>query len=113
VPAGNAADRRAAQQRTIDKRKSMKDENTTPPLAVALQYDGDSAPRVTAKGRNEVAEQIIGLARQHGIPMQENEALASLLARIELGDEIPETLYIAVAQVIAFAYHLSGKTPQS
>ena len=43
--------------------------------------------------------------------MQENEPLASLLARVELGDEIPEQLYLAVAQVIAFAYHLSGKVP--
>ena len=43
--------------------------------------------------------------------MQENEPLAALLARVELGDEIPEQLYLAVAQVIAFAYHLSGKVP--
>lgn len=81
------------------------------PLAVALQYDGDSAPRVTAKGRDQVAEQIIELARQHAIPLQENEPLAGMLARLELGEEIPEALYLAVAQVIAFAYHLSGKLP--
>lgn len=82
------------------------------PLAVALQYDGERAPRVTAKGRDEIAEQIIRLAREHGVPMQENEPLAGLLARVELGDEIPEALYLAVAQVIAFAYHLSGKAPR-
>ncbi|WP_455234540.1 EscU/YscU/HrcU family type III secretion system export apparatus switch protein [Thiogranum longum] len=81
-------------------------------LAVALQYDGERAPRVTAKGRDDIAEQIISLAREHGVPMQENEALASVLSRVELGEEIPETLYLAVAQVIAFAYHLSGKVPQ-
>ena len=91
----------------------MKEKDTPPPLAIALQYDGDSAPRVTAKGYDEVAEQIVKLARQHGIPMQENQPLASLLARVELGDEIPEALYIAVAQVIAFAYHLSGKIPDA
>jgi len=90
----------------------MSDKQTTMPLAVALQYDGESAPRVTAKGRDGVAEQIIKLARQHGIPMQENEPLAAVLSRVELGDEIPEALYLAVAQVIAFAYHLSGKVPQ-
>ena len=90
----------------------MSDKNQSTPLAVALQYDGECAPRVTAKGRDDMAEQIIGLARQHGIPMQENEALASVLAGVELGDEIPESLYLAVAQVIAFAYHLSGKAPQ-
>ena len=81
------------------------------PLAVALQYDGKRAPRVTAKGRDQLAEQIIQLARQHGVPLQENEPLASMLSKVELGEEIPETLYLAVAQVIAFAYHLSGKTP--
>ena len=91
----------------------MSEKKQTIPLAVALQYDGEAAPRVTAKGRDAVAEQIIGLAQQHGIPMQENEPLASVLARIELGDEIPEALYLAVAQVIAFAYHLSGKAPRS
>ena len=90
----------------------MNDERRTTPLAVALQYDGERAPRVTAKGREEVAQRIVRLAREHGIPMQENEPLAALLARVELGDEIPENLYLAVAQVIAFAYHLSGKAPQ-
>ncbi len=83
------------------------------PLAVALEYDGDSAPRVTAKGRDALAEQILLIARQHNIPIQENQPLASLLANIELGEEIPESLYLAVAQVIAFAYHLSGKLPET
>jgi flagellar biosynthesis protein len=89
----------------------MNGKDSAPTLAVALQYDGDSAPRVTARGYDEVADQIMELARQHGIPMQENQPLASLLARVELGEEIPQALYLAVAQVIAFAYHLTGKTP--
>lgn len=87
------------------------DRHRNPPLAVALQYDGERAPRVTAKGRDEVAETIVRLAREHNIPLQENEPLAGLLSKVELGEEIPETLYLAVAQVIAFAYYLSGKTP--
>jgi flagellar biosynthesis protein len=86
-------------------------EKKPPPLAVALQYDGEHAPRVTAKGRDELAEQIVKVARQHGIPLQENEPLAAMLSKVELGEEIPEALYLAVAQVIAFAYHLSGKAP--
>ncbi len=81
------------------------------PLAIALQYDGENAPRVTARGRNEVADEIVRLARQHGIPLQENEPLAGLLSSVELGEEIPQSLYLAVAQVIAFAYQLSGKVP--
>ncbi len=90
----------------------MSKEKSSLPLAVALKYDGTQAPRITAKGRDQVAEKIVELAQQHGIPLQENEALASLLAQIDLGDEIPESLYLAVAQVIAFAYHLSGKSPE-
>jgi len=89
----------------------MSDKPSASALAVALQYDGESAPRVTASGHDAVAEQIIALAREHGIPMQENAPLAGLLSRVEPGEEIPEALYLAVAQVIAFAYHLSGKTP--
>lgn len=79
--------------------------------AVALNYSGRGAPRVTAKGKGIVAEEILVLAREHNIPLREDAALAGLLARIELGDEIPEKLYRAVAEVIAFAYRLSGKRP--
>jgi flagellar biosynthesis protein len=81
-------------------------------LAVALQYDGDTAPKVTAKGANEIAEQIIALARQHNIPMTENKELVTLLSTLELGEEIPELLYLAVAEVIAFAYMMKGKVPK-
>jgi flagellar biosynthesis protein len=89
----------------------MKDKDKNkPPKAVALKWDGKAAPRVTAKGQGALAEQILALAREYEIPIQEdNEVLVSALAQIELGDEIPETLYVAVAQVIAFAYYLSGK----
>jgi len=80
-----------------------------PATAIALRYDGSGAPRVTAKGRGEVAERILALAREHGIPLREDADLARLLARIELGDEVPRELYRAVAEVIAFAYRLAGK----
>ncbi|TCK18815.1 flagellar biosynthesis protein [Thiogranum longum] len=90
----------------------MSQRNKPVALAVALEYDGDSAPRVTAKGRDALAEKILQVARKHGIPIQENQPLASILANIELGEEIPESLYLAVAQVIAFAYYLSGKVPE-
>ena len=79
--------------------------------AVALHYGGRGAPRVTAKGKGIIADEILALAREHRIPLREDAALAGLLARIELGDEIPEKLYVAVAEVIAFAYRLSGKRP--
>lgn len=77
--------------------------------AVALRYEGKGAPRVTAKGRGLTAERILALAEEHGIPLREDPDLVYLLSQLELGDEIPATLYIAVAEVIAFAYRLSGK----
>jgi len=86
--------------------------NQKPTTAVALHYDGKEAPRITAQGTGELAEQIIALAKEHGIPLQEDAALVSLLSKLDLGDEIPQTLYMAVAEIIAFAYILNGKTPE-
>jgi flagellar biosynthesis protein len=91
---------------------NQRDKNT-PPKAVALQYDGKNAPKVTAKGTNEIAEQIIALAREHSIPIFENPDLLTLLGQLDLGDEIPQLLYRAVAEVIAFAYILTGKIPEN
>lgn len=79
--------------------------------AVALHYDEKSAPRITAKGRGEIAEQIIALADQHQVPLHEDRELVALLAQLDLGDEIPRELYITVAEVLAFAYMLTGKFP--
>lgn len=85
----------------------------TSDIAVALKYDGKNAPKVTAKGEGFTAQEILALAEKHGIPLQNEPELAKVLAQIPLGAEIPEQLYIAVAEVIAFAYFLSGKTPDN
>ncbi len=77
---------------------------------VALRYDGDSAPRVIAKGKGHIAEEIQDIAREHDIPLYEDPELVRLLSQLELGDEIPQSLYLAVAEIIAFAYHISGKS---
>lgn len=79
--------------------------------AVALYYDGKSAPHISAKGTGLVAQQIMEIAQEHGVPLCDNPSLVDLLVTLELGDEIPENLYIAVAYIIAFAYQLEGKTP--
>lgn len=79
------------------------------PTAVALHYSGQGAPRVTAKGEGLTAERIVALAEEHGVPISENQELVSLLSRIGLGEEIPPLLYVAVAEVLSFAYSLSGK----
>lgn len=81
--------------------------------AVALFYDGKTAPVVSAKGDSRVAQEIIRIARENNVPLYENEELVEILARLELGDQIPEMLYRAIAEIIAFVYHLKGKVPQS
>lgn len=74
--------------------------------AVALFYDGDEAPTLAAKGTGMEAEEIIRIAEESGVPLCDNPPLVELLSQLELGDEIPESLYIAVAHIIAFAYKM-------
>ena len=81
------------------------------PRAVALQYDEVKAPTLTAKGDAAIAEEIMRLAEAHGVPLYENAELVEVLAKLELGEEIPELLYRVVAEIIAFAYHLRGMAP--
>lgn len=75
---------------------------TTPRIAVALQYEAPNAPRVVATGRGWVGDKIIETAREHGVPIEENPALAQALSTIELDEEIPEALYRAVAEILGF-----------
>lgn len=88
----------------------MKDVINPPNVAIALHYDKKSAPRVTAKGKGKTAEQILKIAGEHDIPLQADPELARLLGTIPLGNEIPPELYKAVAEVIAFAYLLGGRS---
>ncbi|KPU28389.1 hypothetical protein TR13x_02535 [Caloranaerobacter sp. TR13] len=75
--------------------------------AVALKYDkSDIAPRVIAKGRGEIAEKIIQKAEKEGIKTIQNENLVKDLISLEIGQAIPEKLYMAVAEILAFVYQL-------
>ncbi len=80
-------------------------------IAVALRWDGQGAPKVTAKGHGETAEKILQLASEHGITLKHEKELVELLVLVELNHEIPQSLYVAIAEIIAFAYSLSGKSP--
>jgi flagellar biosynthesis protein len=82
---------------------------TDPQLAVALHYDRQGAPRVVAKGRGAIGEKIIEVAKANNIPIEENEVLAGALSNVEIGDEIPQELYKAVAEVLIFVLRLSGR----
>jgi flagellar biosynthetic protein FlhB len=78
-------------------------------IAVALKYDVAkmSAPKVVAKGAELIAQRIKDLAREHGVPIVEDKLLARLLYKsVEIGEEIPEKLFQAVAQVLAYIYRL-------
>ena len=87
-----------------------KEEKPTVPKAVALRYDAqrDQAPRVVAKGERLVAQQIIALAQEHGIHIHEDPDLIALLSRIDVDTAIPENLYKAVAEVLAFVYRINN-----
>lgn len=81
--------------------------------AVALRYDAtrDAAPRVTAKGSGLVAERIVALARENGVHVHEDRDLVAMLAKLDAPAQIPEELYRAVAEVLAFVYRLNKRAP--
>ncbi len=75
-------------------------------IAVALRYDqqSDEAPILAAKGRGYLAQQIIALAREHGVEIRKDEDLAALLSRLEIDAPIPLEAYAAVAEILAYVY---------
>jgi len=78
--------------------------------ASALRYEpGDVAPRVVAGGSGLVAERIIAAAREAGVPVREDPALVEALATLDLGDAVPEAMWRAVAEVLAWAYRLDAQ----
>jgi flagellar biosynthesis protein len=75
--------------------------------AIALAYGAsDYAPRVVAKGRGLVAEQIIALAKEHQVFVHESKDLVSLLMQVDLDQHIPPELYLAIAEILAWLYRL-------
>lgn len=77
--------------------------------AVALVYDtSQTAPRVVAKGSGLLAEAIIARARENGVFIHESKELVSLLMRVDLDQQIPPALYQAVAELLAWLYHIEN-----
>lgn len=75
--------------------------------AVALAYrETDAAPRVIAKGRGLIAEEIITRAREHGVYVHESAELVALLMQVDLDERIPPLLYRAVAELLAWLYQM-------
>ena len=83
--------------------------------AAALRYEPgrDRAPRVIASGQGHMADRILALAHEHGVPVQQDPALAAALTQLELDREIPPQLFAAVAEVIGFLYRLQARQTPS
>jgi flagellar biosynthesis protein FlhB len=80
-------------------------------LAIALKYNAEEmvAPQVVAKGASLIAERIKEIGRDHDVPTVENKPLAQVLYKTcEIGDTIPDSLYRAVAEILAYVYRLRG-----
>ena len=73
---------------------------------VALNYDYQGAPKMVAKGSGLIAQRIMQVAQENNIILYKSPELVEVLSQLELGDEIPEALYLAVAEIIAFAHTL-------
>ena len=82
--------------------------------AAAIRYDAEqhAAPRVVAKGAGLLAERIIEIARESGVYIHEDPDLAAVLSRLDVDTEIPEELYRAVAEILAFVYRLNQRMTQ-
>jgi flagellar biosynthesis protein len=79
--------------------------------AAALKYDQekDAAPKVIAKGRGSIAEKIIDLACKNNIPIKNDPGLVEVLSKLEIDEEIPVELYVAVAEILAFIYSANNR----
>lgn len=75
--------------------------------AIGLKYSGEGAPRVAATGQGLVADRIVELAEAAGVPVRRDPALVGALASLELGAEIGEELFVAVAECLAWAYSIT------
>jgi flagellar biosynthesis protein len=89
----------------------MNSDQPTPRQAVALRYapNKDAAPKLVAKGRSYLAEKIIELARENHVPIRHDKNLVQILSRLDLEAEIPQEVYKAVAEILAFIYRLANR----
>ena len=88
-----------------------KEKRTPTQKAVALRYVPalDRAPKVTAKGSGLLAQRIIELAQKHGIPIKEDPVLIQILSQLDFYQEIPPSIYVVVAEILAFVYSVNNR----
>ena len=75
-------------------------------VVAALRYTGSGAPEVVAAGRGALAQRILAHAREAGVPVHRDPELADALAALAVGEEVPEAMWKAVAEVLAWAYSI-------
>ena len=85
--------------------------NTSYQQAVALEYGKNKTPIVSAKGEGELALRIIAEAKRQGVYVSEDPRLLAMLSRLDVGQEIPEDMFTAVAVILAWVYWLRGMQP--
>jgi flagellar biosynthesis protein len=83
----------------------------TPLEALALEYGLNKTPKVSAKGRDELAQMIIEEARRQGVYVTQDPQLLALLSRLDVGEEIPPDMFTAVAVILSWVYWLKGMKP--
>jgi flagellar biosynthesis protein len=83
----------------------------SPLEALALEYGLNKTPKVSAKGRDELAQMIIEEARRQGVYVTQDPQLLALLSRLDVGDEIPPDMFTAVAVILSWVYWLKGMKP--
>lgn len=89
------------------------DAGAAPRRAVALQYNGtDAAPIVVASGMGYLAEKIVEVASDHGVPVYEDTSLATMLSQLQLGQEIPESLYQAIVEIYVYLLEFDPNDPE-
>ncbi len=79
--------------------------------AAAIKYDAqnDAAPRITALGKGYVAQRMIQAAREKSVQVVKDKGVSAVLHKLNVGDEIPEQLYKAVAQILVFVYSIDSE----
>ena len=82
-----------------------------PLQAIAIEYGKHPTPVVLAKGKDELAQQIIDAAIAAGVPIKKDEDLASLLGLLDIDEEVPRSLYTLVAEVLVYIYWMKGMKP--
>ena len=87
-------------------------DNRSANRAVALKYDGEGAPVVVASGMGYLAERMIEVAAESGVPIYEDNSLATMLSQLALGQEIPDALYQAIVEIYVYFLNFDPSDPE-